>query len=340
MACYHACMTTIPKTAGPDQNIWQSTDPLGEILHNLRMTGVVYTRSHLTAPWGISLPAMSGCLLFHVVTSGRCILEVKDHPPLVLSPGEFALVPHGLGHRIVHKPRAKAKNFFDLPVEKVSPRYEILAYGGGGEATTLICGAVRFEHPAAQDLVDLLPPIVHIQTWGASHTQWMHSSLQLMAAEATGKQPGGETIVTRLADILVIQAIRTWLMQNPDARTGWLGALQDERIGPAMLLIHNQPMTNWTVASLAKEVAMSRSAFSARFTQHVGQSPVQYLTRWRMHLAGTWLTEENISVAQCTDRLGYESEAAFSRAFKRVTGIAPGAWCKGQRPQNIVDESD
>jgi len=149
-----------------------------------------------------------------------------------------------------------------------------------------------------------------------------------MAAETAAMRPGGETIVTRLADILVIQAIRSWLASNPTAHTGWLGAIRDERIGPALTLMHREPTKNWTVGSLADAVSMSRSAFSARFTERVGKSPLQYLTHWRMQLAGTWLREQDITLAECAGRLGYESEAAFSRAFKRVVGVAPGTWKK------------
>ena len=321
-------MTQTSTGSSPPQGAWSSGDPLGETLHALRMTGVVYTRSHLTAPWGIALPSMPDCVLFHVVTSGTCSLQVDNEAPKRLSPGEFVLVPHGQGHRIMSEPQVPCENLFDLPLEQVSPRYEMLNYGGGGEPTTLICGAVRLDHPAAHDLLKLLPSVIHLKTWGTPHGEWLHSTLRLMATEVTGHKPGGETIVTRLADILVIQAIRTWLQESPDAQTGWLGALNDERIGPALLKIHREPTRDWTVASLGEEAFMSRSAFSARFTQIVGQSPMQYLTRWRMHVAGTWLRESDIGLHQCAEKLGYTSEAAFGRAFKRVAGMSPGQWRK------------
>jgi AraC-like DNA-binding protein len=329
-------MATTATQPGPPDSGWTSADPIGETLHSLRMNGVVYTRSHLTAPWGIELPPMPDCVLFHVVTSGACRLEVKNEESCALAPGEFALVPHGQGHRILSAPGVEVENLFDLPLQQVSPRYEMLSYGGGGEPTTLICGAVRFDHPAASDLLKFLPGIIHLETWGAPHGELMHSTLRLMAAEVTGQRPGGETIVTRLADILVIQAVRTWLENSPEAQTGWLGALNDERIGPALLKIHREPTRDWTVASLAEEVCMSRSAFSARFTAIVGESPVQYLTRWRMHVAGAWLRDGEIGMAQCANRLGYTSEAAFSRAFKRVVGMSPGAWRRAGKNDDVL----
>ena len=155
--------------------------------------------------------------------------------------------------------------------------------------------------------------------------EWIASTLRFMAAEAREPRLGGETVITRLADILVIQAIRSWIEQDPAAQTGWLGALRDPQIGRAISLIHRDPARTWTVASLADEVAMSRSAFAARFAELVGEPPMHYVTRWRMHAAVTWLREGDATLGELALRLGYQSEAAFSRAFKRFIGVSPGA---------------
>jgi len=155
--------------------------------------------------------------------------------------------------------------------------------------------------------------------------EWLQSTLHFMAAEARSLRPGGETIVTRLADNLVIQAIRTWIERDPVAQTGWLGALRDEQIGRALTLIHHEPSRDWTVASLATEIAMSRSAFAARFAALVGEPPMRHIARWRMHVALDWLTEGRATLGEVALRLGYGSEAAFSRAFKRCLGVSPGA---------------
>ena len=164
----------------------------------------------------------------------------------------------------------------------------------------------------------------------------MQSMLRLMAAEAGELRPGGEAVITRLGDILVIQAIRAWMEGDPGARTGWLGALQDPQIGRAISLIHRDPARDWTVASLADEVAMSRSAFAARFTELVGEPAMRYVARWRMNVALSALKEEGATVAELADRLGYRSEAAFSRAFKRVIGSSPGAARRAHEPDPAV----
>jgi AraC-like DNA-binding protein len=301
------------------------SDPLGEALHFLRMNGAYYCRSELTAPWGLTLPPMPGYLWFHVVTSGRLWLETGEREGDWIQLGDLALVPHGDGHVLRGEPGAPAPGILDLEREAVSDRYEILRHGGGGAPTGLICGAVRFEHPAAQNLIEVLPATIHIEASNSPRLEWIQSALRLMAAEAGELRPGGEAVITRLGDILVIQAIRAWMEGDPAAQRGWLGALQDPQIGRAISSIHRDPARNWTVATLAQELAMSRSAFAARFTELVGEPVMSYVARWRMHVAVAALKEEGAMVSQLADRLGYRSEAAFSRAFKRVIGVSPGA---------------
>jgi len=304
---------------------WAPADPLGEALHLVRMNGAFYCRSELTAPWGMTMMPMPGYVWFHVVTSGRVWLEAGDAEPTLLAPGDLGLVPHGEGHVLRSEPGVPAPGVLELDREEVSDRYEILRHGGGGAPTTLICGAVRFDHPAAANLVDILPPILTVEAASSPQVEWMQSTLRLMAAEARQLRPGGEAVITRLGDILVIQAIRSWIETDPAAQTGWLGALQDRQIGRALSLVHRDPARDWTVASLADELAMSRSAFAARFTELVGEPAMQYVTRWRMQVAVNSLKEEGATVAELANRLGYRSEAAFARAFKRVIGIPPGA---------------
>jgi AraC-like DNA-binding protein len=307
------------------------SDPLGEALHALRMNGAFYCRSELTAPWGLTLPAMPGHVWFHVVTAGRCRLEWGEEEPEWLQAGDLALVTHGEGHALRSAPGVAVPGVLELEREQVSDRYEILRHGDGGAPTLLICGAVRFDHPAADRVIDSLPPLIRIDS-GAPESEWMQSLLRLMAVEARALRPGGEAVITRLGDVLVIQAIRSWMQSDPAARTGWLGALQDRHIGRALALIHREPARDWTVASLAAELAMSRSAFAARFSELVGEPAIHYVTRWRMHVALDALRDDGATVAEVADRLGYRSEAAFARAFKRVIRVPPGAVRRGARP--------
>lgn len=302
-----------------------STDPLAESLHLLRLTGTLYCRSELTAPWGIELPPIEDCMMLHVITAGRCWLEVEGCEPSLLHPGSLALVPHGAGHNLRSDPKADLEPLFDIPVEQVSERYEILRHGGGGTFTQALCVVVRFDHAAAEHLIALLPKVLQTDTWTDDHDGWLQSTLRFISREAKQLRPGGETVITRLADILVIQMIRLWIDSAPEPDRGWLAALRDEQIGRALTSMHRAPERDWNLASLAEEARMSRSAFSARFTHLVGESAMRYLTGWRMRLARTRLRETSEPISALAHNLGYQSEAAFCRAFKRVFGVPPGS---------------
>jgi AraC-like DNA-binding protein len=308
------------------KNAATPADPLGEALHFLRMSGVFYCRSEFTAPWGLALPPFEDCVMFHVVTAGECWVEVDGAEAHLLRPGELLLVPHGAGHRLTSMPGSAATKLFDLPREQVSERFEILRLGGGGTEATTICGVVQFETPAARQLIRLLPQLIVVNSWaGAPETEWIQSTLRFMADEARDPRAGGETVITRLADILVVQAIRAWIARDPAAKTGWLGALQDKQIGRAIAAIHRRVDDPWTLPSLAAHVGMSRSAFAQRFNQLVGEPAMRYVTRWKMQTAQGWLEEGELSINAVAARLGYDSEAAFARTFKRIVGITPGA---------------
>jgi AraC-like DNA-binding protein len=300
-------------------------DPLGEALHSLRMSGAFYCNSEFTEPWGLTLPPLPDYLWFHVVTSGRMALDLGDGALTTLHNGDLALVTHGAGHRLCSDPAAPAPGILDLPRKEISDRYEVLRHGGGGELTRMMCGAVRFDHPAARNLVALLPEIIYLNAASTPDVVSMQGTLALIAAETKHPRPGGEAVITRLADVLIIQAIRWWIETDPSAQTGWLGALRDEQVGRALSLIHGDPARAWTVAALADELAMSRSTFAARFTELVGEPVMHYVTRWRMRVAINALQDEDATVAELAYRLGYRSEAAFARAFKRVVGVAPGS---------------
>jgi AraC-like DNA-binding protein len=310
---------------GSPRSVPVYSDPVGETLHRLRLNGSLYCKSELTAPWGIDLPAFDGYMMFHVVTSGHCWLEVEGEQARLLQQGSLTLVPHGNGHSIRSSTDAIAEPLFDIPVEKVSERYEIMRYGGDGELTHLTCGVVSFDQVAGQQLIEQLPKVLQVDAWDDEDDSWLQSTLRFIAREARELRPGGETVITHLADILIIQALRAWIDAAPEANQGWLAALRDKHVGRALAAIHREPEKGWTVESLASLAGMSRSGFSARFTQLVGESAKRYLTRWRMQLARARLQQTPDTLAVLADRLGYQSEAAFCRAFKREFGVSPGS---------------
>lgn len=299
---------------------------LGEALHFLRMSGTFYCRSELSSPWCLEMPRMEGTASFHILTAGSCWLQAEGMDPVRLESGDFVLVPHGEGHLLYDQPGVPAAPLETLRHVELGDNYAFVRHGGGGAETSAFCGAVFFEHPAASRLIELLPRFIHVRAAGFENTGWLHETLRFMADEARQRRPGGETIITRLSDILVIQAIRYWMEREPSAQKGWLGALRDPQIGRAIALIHKEPSRPLTLAALSAEAAMSRSAFASRFSELVGEPPMHYLARWRMNVALTWLKGPDApTAAEAANRLGYDSEAAFSRAFKRLVGVSPGS---------------
>ncbi|TGG92979.1 AraC family transcriptional regulator [Natronospirillum operosum] len=315
-----------------------SADILGEALHLLRLQGTLYCQAELTQPWGVAVPAMEDLITLQIITAGQAWLEVEGSDPLLLRPGSLTLIPHGTPHRLSSDRSLQCQPLFNLPVEQISDCYERLYHGGGGPVTQVTYGVVRFDHVAGERLISQLPRLLHIDALDTDAASWLQSTLRLIASEAATLKPGGETIITRLADILVIQAIRAWLDSAPEARQGWLAALRDRKIGRALALMHRTPEQEWSIESLARAVGMSRSGFSARFTEMVGEPAMRYLAHWRLQLARQHLMETSAPLSAVIERFGYQSEAAFCRAFKRQFGQTPGQVSRGGTQVESVSE--
>ena len=297
-----------------------SVDPLAEPLRLLNLTGVLHCRAELTAPWGLDLPRIPGCIAIHVITSGNCILEVAGQRRYAQT-GDLLMLPHGTSHILMSDPDAPVTPLTDVPVQLITDRYERMNFGGGGVRTHVSYCGVRYNPLGAQRLLQVLPLVIHLKT-AHEGDEWLRDTVKLLGREADATRPGSEAIVTSLADIAFVQAIRAWLSSD-NAQHGWLGALSDRFVGRALTLIHQQPGRAWTVTVLAQEIGLSRSAFSARFTELVGQSVMGYVREWRMQLARRELVESDSTLLTLAEKYGYGSEAAFSRAFKSTFDMSP-----------------
>jgi AraC-like DNA-binding protein len=320
---------TNPKlvTPGTELELPPSSDPLGEVLQLLQLSGVLYCSAELTDPWGIEIPELPGVMNVEVVTSGHCWIELEGEASVFMPEGSLALIPRGRRHKLRGNPGDKTTWLEDIPIERIGDRFEIMRFGGGGRPTEVTYFGVRFDPYLADRLIRLLPEVLHLRTH-VDDGNWLHSTIRFIAREARQRLPGSETVITRLADILVIQAIRTWIESVREEEYGWIAALHDLQIGKAMSLMHRMPERDWRVASLAREIGMSRSGLSARFSALVGESVLQYLTELRMQLAHRELRETSDTLAIIAERVGYHSEPAFNRAFKRVMGMPPGSMRK------------
>jgi AraC-like DNA-binding protein len=303
----------------PDQ-----AGPGGDGLHLLRFTGALYCQADLTAPWGVAFPAIEPCMMLPVVLAGRCVLEIGGELH-TLEAGSAALITRGVPHRLLSSADAPSTGLFDIPVERVGETYERMRFGGGGERTQIAYAAMTVDEPLTARLVAELPDLIRVDAWAGGEPGAFGTVLRLLAQEAQILEPGGEAVMTRLADVLVIHALRQWLSTSDEARTGWLAALRDPHVGRALSRLHARPGHAWTLVELARQAGMSRSAFAERFTALLGEPPMRYLAGWRLQQAHTALTTTTDPVAVISRRVGYGSEAAFGRAFKRQYRTSPGA---------------
>lgn len=307
-------------------------DALTDILKTVHLSGSLYFRPEISAPWGMIIGAKDSAG-FHVVRRGHCwfkMLDDNNNQPIRLDAGDIIVLPHGHAHILADNPETKPQDLEYLA--SIQKPGEPLIPGGGGPITTLICGYFDFASGNVHPLLSVLPSLILIKGEGGRAQHWLESTLDLMAQETIEKLPGFEIIIDRLTETMFIKVLRTYLSEAREKKKNWLNGLRDEQIAQALALIHHQPEKHWTVQSLANKIAMSRSSFSARFKSMVGEAPIQYLTRWRMELAATHLRETNLSLYEIAEKVGYQAEASFSKVFKKIWDIAPGAYRKN--PEN------
>ena len=298
-------------------------DSFGDALHMLHLTGALYCRADAGDPWGVELPALPGYITLPVVLSGSCILEVGgDAYPLAA--GTAALLTRGSEHRMLSASGMDSTPLFDIPAEQISDRYERMSFGGDGPRTRIAYAALLADDVLTRRLIAELPDVIVADGWDDEEAGAFATVLRLLAREAAEVRPGSETMMTRLADVLVVQIIRWWLANGNVPERGWLAALGDRHIGRALAVMHRDLSRPWTIAELAAGANLSRSAFAERFTTLVGTPPMGYLAEWRLEQARADLVRTSHPIATVSAAVGYSSEAAFSRAFKRHHGLTPG----------------
>jgi AraC-like DNA-binding protein len=303
-------------------------DALSGVLQDLRLTDASYCRTEMTAPWGIEVPADEGAI-FHFVVEGSCWLRTPGGEPMRLEQGDVVLLPRGSGHVLVDRPGSATRSLRDLPREQVGESTFRLRAGGSGERALLVCCGVSFEASGLHPLLGMMPEVMLVRRGGLDDPS-LSTLLDTMADEVREQRMGAATVMARLADIVVTRVVRSWAEKRTDDPKGWLAAVRDPQIGGALASFHRSPEREWSVTSLAAAAHLSRSQFTERFTQALGVAPARYVASFRMHLATRWLAGERLSIGQVATKLGYESEPAFSRAFKRIVGKPPSALRRGQ----------
>jgi AraC-like DNA-binding protein len=301
-------------------------DVLTDVLNSLELKGWLSLRQELAPPWRYDFAA-SRDSLFHVLNYGGAYLEVEgESKPIRVEDGDVVLFPTGHPHSLYDDPTSPLTRVVNLDYNP-QRGHQIIFREGEELKPLMLCGAFHFEYPHDFPLLNRLPKLIHISGAQGAVEQSFSDIVQLMARESASRQPGTEVMLRRLTELLFIQVIRLWIDQQAESSVEWIGALRDQPISVALGLMHQAPERRWTVMELAKAAALSRSTFSARFTELVGEPPMTYLSRWRM-LTATRLLKNEVSVDIIADRLGYESEAAFRKAFKREIGIPPAQYRK------------
>jgi AraC-like DNA-binding protein len=310
-------------------------DALSEILKVVQLNGAIFFNARFTAPWCIESPAEASLartlgldaervLLFHYMMDGSCLITLEGMAPLRLSAGDVIVFPHGDAHTMASSAGGQPRQMDAQAILRERPK--VLHFGGGGETTRLICGYMVCDPHLFQPILAALPRVVTVSLRDADHARWLEASLQHAVEEANSPGPGAEGMLAKLSEVMVVETLRRYVAQLSPEHTGWLSGLRDRAVGKCLALMHEKPAHPWTVDALAREVGASRSVLAERFTHFVGQSPMQYLGRWRMALATNYLRRSSLSMASIAEEVGYESDANFSRAFRREFGVPPAAW--------------
>lgn len=303
-------------------------DVLSDILRSVHLGGGVYFRCEFSAPWGMEIKPTE-VAEFHIIVRGNCWLRMPGRSaPIPLQGGDLVAFPHGAAHSLVDVPEGVA-----LPAEEIVQgqnldHYGPVTYGGSGLPATVLCGYFQLDRDHPHPLVAALPSLIHIRGTDSYDFAWLQTAINFMIHETRTAKPGSEAVVNRLAEVLFVQMVRAHIAQS-EPPPGMLAAIADKPIGAALQLMHQAPQQPWSLASLAQRIGMSRSAFAARFNQLVRQTPMQYLTFWRMQKARELLSESRLGTAAIAEQVGYQSEAAFSKAFKKAVGMGPGAYRRG-----------
>ncbi len=309
---------------------WRET-LIDNLLHSIRFRSSAYFRPELRAPWGFSIDVRGPT--FHIVSHGKCWIEVNGvAKPVQLSAGDFVVMPRSDSHIVRDFPTTPVVDYFDFLKGRAPDKQGAFIAGGEGPVARLVCGGMQSENGATDPLLAVLPPLIHFKGGGEDAAPGLRTTVSHIFEELASGHSGAAAVVTRLADILFMQSVRAYLDENIDtAESGWLAALRDQQIGRALVLLHDKPHQPWTIAELADRAALSRSAFAAKFTQLVGETPLRYLTRLRLNVATSRLRSSNDKLSVIAAAAGYDSVPAFAKAFKRHLGVTPGEYRRSRQ---------
>ncbi|WJR81432.1 AraC family transcriptional regulator [Bradyrhizobium sp. NP1] len=322
-----------------------ATDTLSDVLKTVRLTGAAYFDIAAQEPWSVHspardlilpriLPGADHLIAYHVVTSGRCFAGLDGGEAVAVEAGEVVMFthadPHVMSSSAGMQGEAPSADMIDIAEAGLLP-FHINLMNGGAVSARLVCGYLACDAKPFNPLLEALPPMLKAGDISRNDSGWLGHFIHFAVAEVAEKRAGSESILTRLSELMFIDVVRRHIESLPPQKTGWLAGLRDPSVGKALALIHARPSFNWTIEGLARQCGTSRTVMAERFSQFVGVPPMHYLAKWRMQVAAEMLNRGNSQMATIAAEIGYESEASFSRAFKKMMGVPPSAWRQGTR---------
>jgi AraC-like DNA-binding protein len=323
-------------------------DPLSEALRSVRITGAIFLDAALGMPWGFAsppagtasrllAPTAEHLVLFHLLVEGQATARVPGYDSVALEAGDIVVVARGDAHELWNGSVGELTDASVLLPRILSGAIASERGGGSGPLTKFICGYIGCDRHAERLFLAGLPPLFKVSIRREPSGEWIESSIRYLASEAGSTGAGRSALLAKLAEALFIETLRRYMAELPAERTGWLAAARDPAVGRALAAIHHEPAQAWTVSGLAKQAGASRSAFAARFNHFLGEAPLAYVARWRIQLGARLLETTADSVLQIALKVGYESEAAFNRAFKREFGLPPARYRRGRSSDRPSD---
>lgn len=309
-------------------------DVLSEALKVVKLQGAMFYNGEFSSPWSLCSPASrtvapylapgaGHVIIYHLLTEGHASARLLDGERIALEAGDLVIFPHGDPHIIENGPPTKSVDMAGELARIVTQGLKLARFGGGGEVTKFICGYMACDPQLSQVFLSGLPRVFKVRIRNDASGKWLENSIRFSVNEADASRAGGEAVLAKLSELLFVETLRSYIAQLPADQTGWLAGARDVEVGKTLALMHRNPAHPWTIASLAKEAGVSRSVLAERFRHYLNESPMAYLTRWRLQLGAQMLASTSYSVAQIGCEVGYESEAAFNRAFKRQFTVPP-----------------
>ena len=318
-------------------------DALAEILRAVKIDSAIYLSGEFSEPWCVVSPKAgelahafgregAHVIVYHLLCEGHAYCELAGGESVALSAGDLVALPHGHSHRLGAGGRATPIDVARALPGILERGLEPVTGGGGGEASKFICGYLACDPHLSQSFLNGLPPVIRLNIRDDVSGQWLENSLRFSVSQAASRDAGAQEVVAKLSEVFFAEALRRYQRELPPGETGWFAGARDPAVGRALTLMHHRYVHPWTVPALAREVGVSRTVLAERFRHFLGESPIAYLTRWRLRLGARALTSTNHSVAQIAAEVGYESEAAFNRAFKREYGAPPARYRREHQP--------